>query len=694
MYKLQGSTLVEGLHHILKFYFGNVERETILTMAGCQDNDFDMSALMQVVKETNLFAQTETIDIQNLDTFLLPALLYNQKGELLLVQGLTHDEAEGIRVESGEGFKLKKKQLKDFNEAILFFRSERESTLSSRSKELSWFYQPLKASWRAYVEVGFLSLFINLFALALPLFTMNVYDRVIPNFATETLLVLAFGVGIIFLFEMILKSARVYILENTGKKIGAYLEELLLDRMLGVQTQYDRLLSGSKANLFKELQQVKEFFTSRTMVQILDLPFFFIALIVIYLISPMIALVPLIAGVLMVAFNLAMQLPLANLAHEQFKEAQSKHGFLVETIQGRDAVKLVNGHTQRLFTWRRLVAFYEQLGQRIQILHHGTSNSSYIIIQAVTLFVVFLGVYEVHAKNLSIGGLIAVTILSSRAMVPIVNISGVLLHYKKMKEALISINEFWHLPREVNETTQIGLGRLDGDIEFHNVSYFYQGSKYPSLDNVNFKIKAGEKVGIIGQTGAGKSTILRLVAALDLPTTGSLYLDGQETSTLHPVEVRQNIGVMPQDPFMFAGSIKENIALSRAISKDELVDLITLTGLEELIKKSGQGDALQVGENGDNLSVGQKHLVALARALVNDPKVLVLDEPTTGLDVGLERSVVERLKPIVEDKTLVVITHRFAALDLVDRVIVIGDGKVVADGPKDKVLAQLQGGQS
>ena len=693
MSKLLGANLVDALHQILKFYFGNVERDTILTMAGCHEEDFDLESLMQVVKETNLFAQTQEINLTELDTFLLPLVIYNEAGDLLVIEQFSQDEAQGLDVGSGKNFKIKKKKLKDYKEGILFFRSERESTISARSKELSWFFEPLKSSWRAYVEVGVLSFFINLFALALPLFTMNVYDRVIPNFATETLIVLASGVGIIFLFEFILKSARVYILENTGKKIGKYLEELLLERMLGVQTQYDKLLSGAKANLFKELQQVKEFFTSRTMVQILDLPFFFIAVIVIYMISPMIALVPMIAGFMMVAFNLLMQIPLATLAHEQFKEAQSKHGFLVETIQGRDAVKLVNGHTQRLFTWRRLVAFYEQLGQRIQVLHHGTANSSYIIIQAVTLFVVFLGVYEIHAKNLSIGGLIAVTILSSRAMVPIVNISGVLLHYKKMKEALFSINEFWHLPREVNENTQIGLGTLKGDMEFHNVTYFYQGSKYPSLDNVNFTIKAGEKVGIIGQTGAGKSTILRLIAALDLPTTGSLYLDGQETSTLHPVEVRQNIGVMPQDPFMFAGSIKENISLSRAISKDDLVALIKLTGLEELIKKSGQGDALQVGENGDNLSVGQKHLVALARALVNDPKVLVLDEPTTGLDIGLEKTVVQRLKPIVKDKTLVIITHRFAALDLVDRVIVIGDGKIIADGPKKEVLSKLQGGQ-
>jgi len=692
MFKVSGEKLVDALHHILKFYFGNVQKETILSIAGCKAEEFEIKSLMHVVKESNLFAKTQNIDIMRLDSFLLPVIVSNSKGDMLVIEQLAGGEAKGFDLKTNEAFVIQRTKLKKFTNAILFFRNENESVISSRKKELSWFFKPLKSSYKAYIEVAILSFFINIFALALPLFTMNVYDRVIPNFATETLLVLAIGVGIIFIFEMILKSARVYILEDTGKKIGGYLEELLLERMLGVKTQYDKLLSGTKASLFRELQQVKEFFTSRTMVQILDLPFFFIAIFVIYLISPTMAMIPLFAGFIMVVFNILMQIPLASLAHEQFKEAQTKHGFLVETIQGRDAIKLVNGHTQRMFVWRRLVAFYERLSQRIQILQNSASNSSYIIIQAVTLFVVFAGVYEVHEKNLSIGGLIAITILSSRAMVPIVNISGVLLHYKKMKEALFSINEFWHLPRELSSTTQIGLGSLDGEIEFSGVSYFYQGSKYPSLDDVSFKINKGEKVGIIGQTGAGKSTILRLITALDLPTKGSLYLDGHETSTLHPVEVRQNIGVMPQDPFMFAGTIKDNIALSRSISKDDFVNLIKLTGLEELIKKSGYGDAMQIGENGENLSVGQKHLVALARALVNKPNVLILDEPTTGLDVGLEKKVVHNLKNIVEDKTLVVITHRFAALELVDRVIVIDNGKVVADGAKADVLAKLQGG--
>ena len=694
MAELRGTFLVDSLHHILKFYFGEMNRDTILAISGAQEDEFDVKELLKVAKESNLFAQTKRVKLENIDKFLLPLILSNDKNQIIVLEALSKESGSFFDIEKNERVELPLKKLKNFTNAIMFFRNKKDTTLSSRTKELSWFFEPIKASWKAYLEVGILSVFLNIFALALPLFTMNVYNRIIPNFATDTLFVLGGGIIIIFSFELILKSVRVYILEKAGKRIGIHFEEILLQRMLGVRTQYDKLLSGTKANLFRELAQVKEFFTSRSLVQILDLPFFFIAIFVIYLISPTMAIVPLSAGVIMVAFNLLMQIPLATLAHEQFKQAQSKHGYLIETIQGRDAIKLVNGHTHRLFTWSRVVAFYEKLGEKIQLLQHLTTNASYTIIQFVTLLVVGVGVYEIQTQSLSVGGLIAITILSSRAMVPIVNISGVLLNYKKMKDSLESINEFWHLPREVDESTQLGLGSLEGNIEFSDVTYFYQDSKYPSLDKINLKINAGEKVGIIGQTGAGKSSLQRLISILDTPTQGTLYLDGMPTNTLHPIEVRQNIGVMSQDPFMFAGTLSQNIALSRSVSNDEIARLVKLTGLEALIKKGGIGDNLLVGENGDNLSTGQKHLVALARALVQDPKILILDEPTTGLDIGLENSVIERLSPIVKDKTLILITHRFSALKLVDRVLVINDGKIVADGARDVILKQLQGAKS
>ncbi|MFV0561537.1 ATP-binding cassette domain-containing protein [Malaciobacter mytili] len=316
-------------------------------------------------------------------------------------------------------------------------------------------------------------------------------------------------------------------------------------------------------------------------------------------------------------------------------------------------------------------------------------NLSQSIVQLVTMLVIVVGVFEIANKNLTVGGLIAVTILSSRAMVPVIQTSMMVIRFKEVKESLNNINEFWHLPIENDKNLEIGIGKLKGDIEFKDVTFYYKNSKYPSLDECNINIKAGDRVGIIGQTGAGKSTFLRMLTGLEIPTKGSIYLDGHEISTLHPVELRHNIGVMPQEPFLFSGTLKENIELSNPISKERMMQLIKITGLEELVKKSGQGDGLQVGERGSNLSVGQRHLVALARAILNDPPILVLDEPTTGLDVGLEKTLVNHVNKIVEGKTLIVITHRFAALDMVDRVIVLNNGKVVADGPKDKVLNAL-----
>ncbi|MEJ5169190.1 MAG: ATP-binding cassette domain-containing protein, partial [Arcobacteraceae bacterium] len=355
-----------------------------------------------------------------------------------------------------------------------------------------------------------------------------------------------------------------------------------------------------------------------------------------------------------------------------------------------DTVKLSNAISSKLFNWRNLIAYAEGVQVKIQSVNAFALNISQAIIQLTTILVVVVGVFQIADKELSVGGLIAVTILASRAMVPVINLSTMVIKFKEIKDSLMNLRDFWHLPLENQKNIQIGLGKLNGNIEFKNVTYYFKNSKYPSVDNISFKIKSGEKIGIIGQTGAGKSTILKLITGLLHPTKGSIFIDNHDISTIHPVEIRQNIGVMTQEPFLFNGTLKENIELSKPISKERMMELITLTGLEELVKKSGQGDGMNVGERGSNLSVGQRHLVGLARAIVNDPSILILDEPTTGLDVGLEKKLMDSLKDIIGDKTLILITHRFAALELVDRILVVNNGKIVADGPRDAVLNALK----
>ena len=585
--------------------------------------------------------------------------------------------------------------LKERFELFLSFYKELgyKNILTQDDKSKAWFWQHLLNAKPDIIRVGVLTLFINLFIILVPMYAMNVYNRVIPNFAVETLFVLSIGIVLIFLFDALFKMARVYILESMGKKIGTLLEEETLKRILLIQSGHDHLLAGSKANLFREVTQIRDFFMSKSIAMALDLPFVFLTLLVIYLISPSIAVMTFVCALVVIGINLAFQVAIFGWSKKLFHDGQMKHNFLFETIKGIETLKLNNAITKRLFKWRQLVNFYNFVNLKIQMHSNVAMNLSAIVMQLATVLTLVIGVYEIQDKNLTIGALVALGILVSRAMIPVVNISTILMKYKEFKEALESINRFWHLPLETQKSIEIGVQTLEGEIEFNNVTYTNAGSKNPSLFNATFKIKAGEKVGFIGRTGAGKSTILRLLSGLDTPQTGTVHIDGHEINTLHPVELRSHIGIMPQEPFLFAGTLKDNIEIGINIGKERLIKLLKMTGLDELVKRSGEGENFQVGENGNRLSVGQRHLVGLARALINDPSIVILDEPTTGMDIGLEKEMVDHLKPMLQTKTLLVITHRFAALELVDRVIVVNNGRLVADGPKDEILRQLQGKQ-
>ena len=681
--------LIFSLKYILDFYFGEISLNTIISFSAKSNQGFTSELAIDVVKEVGLSAVARDMKAVDIPNHFLPCIIFDDKENPFILkrkgkETLIYDPINNSEIKKDANY------LKNFRKAILVFRDPKKEKILDEIKGKDWFWNPVKKFWRAYIEIGVLTFFINIFALAVPLFSMSVYDRVVPNNATETLFVLVFGVIVILLFDVFFKSVRNYIIEKVGKELGVYLEEELLKRVLSIQSQYDTMLVGTKANLFRELALIKDFFATKSVVQVIDFPFFFLAIAVIFVISPMIALIPFLVAILVLAFNIAMQVPISNLSKKNIENIQAKHSYLVETIQGSEIIKLSNARSTKLFIWRNLIAITDSISHKIQSLNVFSMNLSQTVIQFVTLLVIVVGVFEISNKNLSVGGLIAVTILASRAMVPVIHVSMMAIKLKEIKESLNNINDFWHLPLENDKNIEIGLGEIKGNIEFKNVDFYYKNSKYPSLDNCNIKIKEGEKVGIIGQSGAGKSTFLRILTGLDTATKGSVYLDGHEISTIHPVEIRQNIGVMPQEPFLFSGTLKENIELSTPISKEKMMQLIKITGLEDLVKKSGQGDGLQVGERGCNLSVGQRHLVALARALLNNPPILLLDEPTTGLDVGLEKTLITHMKQVLDNKTLIVITHRFAALELVDRVIVLNQGKVVADGPKNAVLSALQ----
>lgn len=685
------SSLLKALKKVLDFYYGEISEQTILSFSHFNSDTFTPKMAVDVCVSMGLNSIVKDMNTSNIAQYFLPCIIIHKNGDAYVYQSKAMREVNLYNVKTGETEAYPNSFLKNFKKVIFIFRDQKKSEYIDTDTSKDWFWKPVKSFWKKYVEIGLLTFFINLFGVVMSLFTMNVYNRVIPNNATDTLFVLAGGVFIVLIFDLFFKSVRNHIIENVNKSLGIYFEDEMMKRMLLVRAGYDSMLTGMKADLFRELNQVKTFFSTQSIVNVIDLPFFFVAVFVIYLINPTLASIPLGVGILIIIFNIFMQLPIEKLAKDRLKNQQTKQNYLVELVRGNEIVKLSNAAPTKLFNWKNIVSFQDTINHKIQSLNVFSLNFSQTFLQIVNVVVIIIGVYEIAANRLNVGGLIAITILTTRSMVPVIHLAVLTVRFKEIKESLGVLNDFWHLPLETDKQIEVGIGKLQGEIEFKDVEFFYKDSKYASVDKINFKVKAGERVGIIGQTGAGKSTILRMLTGLDVPTKGSIFIDGHDLSTIHPVELRQNIGVMPQEPFLFSGSLKENIELSHPVSKSRLMEVIKKTGLEPLIKKSGQGDGLQVGENGGNLSVGQRHLVAMARAIINDPSILILDEPTTGLDIGLEKALVAQMNEIVHDKTLIVITHRLTALDLVDRVIVLNDGKIVADGPKDNVIAALQG---
>ncbi|WP_295020626.1 ATP-binding cassette domain-containing protein [Sulfurimonas sp.] len=688
----QKDELLLSFKYILDFYYGDVELKTINNILSHGRAHTEIEDLRYAAKDFGLNFEEAPISADIIYSHIFPCIVTGGDKKAKIFLSLTDGVAEILDSFSKEKIKMSLDELvSEFDTLLYFYKDiEHKNILTHEEKGKNWFWTHLLDAKSDILKIGILTIFINIFILLVPLYAMNVYNRVIPNFATETLFVLTIGIIIIFVFDAIFKMVRVYILESMGRRIGSVLEEEMLKRVLLIQSQHDHLLAGSKANLFKEVAQVRDFFMSKSIVLALDLPFVFLTIFVIYLISPQVAVITFLCSFIIVIVNLVFQIPIFALGRKLFHDGQVKHNYLFETIKGIETLKLTNATARRLFKWRQIVNFYNYMNLKIQMHTNMATNISYVVMQIATVLTLVVGVYQIQEKNLTIGALVALGLLVGRGIVPIVNISTLLSKYKEFKEALESLNKFWHLPLETQKSIDLGIKRLRGDIEFHGVSFTYAGSKHPSMEGATFNIKAGEKVGFIGPTGAGKSTILRLLTGLDSPQLGTIFIDGHEINTIHQVELRDNIGIMPQEPFLFNGTLKENIEIGKNIGKDMLIKLLAMTGLEALVKRSGEGENFQVGEGGSRLSVGQRHLVGLARSLINEPSILILDEPTTGMDVGLEKEMIQHLKPIVAEKTLILITHRFAALELVDRVMVVNNGKIVADGARDDILRQLQ----
>ncbi|NTV96658.1 MAG: type I secretion system permease/ATPase, partial [Thiobacillus sp.] len=571
-------------------------------------------------------------------------------------------------------------------------RAPETASLPSRH----WFWGAIMDNLPVYRDVLVAAGLINVFALAMPLFIMNVYDRVVPNQALETLWLLAIGLVIIHVADFGLRTLRAYYVDLAGRRVDVRLSSEIMQRVLGIRMEQRPLSAGAFAANLHSFEAVRTFITSATVVTLIDVPFSFLFLVVLFwLDTPM--FIPAFVGIcLLVAYTWLVQTKMNELAEVTQRASAVRNASLVESLVSLETVKAMGAEGLVQRKWERSVIFLARISNQMRILAASSTNFTMWVNHLSYVVVVILAVYRIVDGALSTGGLIACVILSNRAMATFASVASLMTQYNSAKTSLATINKV--MGSEVERPDQasfISRPHLAGAIEFKDASFTYPGTGNPeALSHVSITIQAGEHVALVGRVGSGKSTLLRLILGLYRPTGGSVHIDGVDIRQLDPSELRRNIGYVPQDAGLFYGSLKENIELATPVSDDaDLIRAAEIAGLSDLVNSHPQGFDMVIGERGESLSGGQRQAVAIARAVVRDPPILLLDEPTGSVDRELEDTIKRNLQVYGQGKTLLLVTHRTPLMELADRVIVVDSGRIVADGPKDEVLEKMRQGK-
>lgn len=555
-----------------------------------------------------------------------------------------------------------------------------------------WFMGTFWAHKSLYIEVIIAAFMINIFAIASSLFIMNVYDRVIPNAAIDTLWVLAIGVFIVYIFDFILKHLRAQFLDYAGRKADIKISASLFEQLMGMTMASRPASAGVMASHMKEFETLREFFTSSTMAALVDLPFTLLFILIVTFIGGPIALIPLVCIPIVVGIGLFIQKPMQKAIRASMNESALKNALLFETITGLETVKsqAAESHVQR--RWEELTDKSSRTAVKTRKWASLAQNSALFVQQVASACVVILGVYLIQAEYMTMGALVACVILTGRALAPLAQVAGLMTRLNQSREALIHLDKLMKKPVERPMGKHfISVPNMRGHLDFKDVIFKYPGQTRPALNNVSFTIEAGEHVGIIGAVGSGKTTIERLLHNLFQPDSGSVQVDGTDVRQIDPGDLRRNIGVVQQSPQLFFGSVRENITMGHEMAAESaVIRAAEMAGVMEFLRDSEAGLDTPVGERGEALSGGQRQAVAVARALLYDPPVVILDEPTASMDPASENRLRKRLHHITEGRTVLLITHKGAMLSLVDKLILIDRGRIVAYGPKDEVIARLQ----
>ncbi len=574
------------------------------------------------------------------------------------------------------------------------FQFDSRSDISFIPRPSNWFWDTVKQAWPIYSEVLAASLLINIFALAIPLFTMNVYDRVVPNQTFGTLWVLVAGVATVYIFDFVMRTLRGYFIDIAGKKIDIILSANIFEKIQAIRMEARPQSVGAIASSVQEFESFREFITSATITALVDLPFLVLFLLIIWWLGGL-AVVPILVAIpLILLVSFLVQRSLAVVIGESFRTASQRQATLIETLTGLETIKAIGAEGPMQRRWEQHIGHLGKLSLKARVLSLLATNSAAFFQAMATVSVIVVGVYLISEKEMTMGALVACTLLTGRALAPLAQIASLLTRFHHAKAALDGINRMMALPVE-REPGKSFVNRQSfaGDVEFKNVSFNYPGQQVKALQNVSFHIRAGERVGILGRIGSGKTTIEKLILGLYQPAEGSVWIDGIDIRQIDPAELRKNIGYVPDEPLLFFGTVKDNIVLGAPYVDDlAVLRAAEISCASEFINRHPQGFDMPIGERGLGLSSGQKQSVAIARGLLLDPPILLFDDPSNSLDNRSEDNLKVKLAEHTEGKTLVLITHRASMLTLVDRLLVIDNGRVVADGPKEQILKALSGG--
>lgn len=695
--------LLECLLTIVAFHGRTLSREAAMAGLPLEQKQLTPALVARAAKRADLTAKVIRQPLDRLNESLFPAilLLKDQQACVILdldrkqaTAGVTYPELGDARVNISTA-----ELAEQYTGRAIYmqpkFRFDARSPEVEKIRKRHWFWSVMGENMALYRDVLLAAFFLSLFALAMPLFIRNVYDRVVPNQAVHTLWVLATGVIIVLVGDLMLRTMRSYFLDLASKRIDVKLSAYIMERVLGTRLEHRPLSAGSFASNLRSFETVRDFITSTTVTAFIDLPFALVFMLVIGLIAWQLT-IPIAIGMLVVVVGaLMMQGKMHELSETTYRASAQRNATLIESLVGLETVKALGAEARMQSKWESSVIFLAQISTRLRLLSSATLNMAQWVTQTVNVVIIIVGVYLIADNQLTMGGLIACSLLSSRALAPISQVAGLLTQYHHATTAFSSLNKILANPVErPDESTFLTRQSIQGNIEFKNVSFGYPNVDFKVLQNVSFRIGQGEKVAILGKVGSGKTTLLKLILGMYQPTDGAVFIDGIDLRQLDPAEVRRFSGYVTQDATLFYGTLRENLTLAMPSVDDATIVSAARTGaLLDYVNSHPQGFDMIVGERGESLSGGQRQGVAIARAVIKDPAILLLDEPTGSMDHTSEEQVKQEFRTFCQGKTTVLVTHRTALLEMVDRIIVVDAGKIVADGPKNQVIEALRQGR-